>query len=512
MEGNKDFQRKEAGDLLKVSFTPERKFVCVSYPGIVQNEDKAFATLGGIKAIQKTVQNPIKKLELKMRPEDIYCKPVFGTRTETTSLLLRVKRRRRKGTAPGEASVSDATETKNDTQEEWKADILGMVGCTFRFQSLCDFQYLPMERLDDGSYRDIHKDLALRKFTSLKQWLKRDDIPMFLQPVMFSRSDVPSEYVYRPAPKPRRAVERDPNQPTNLIGTARKKRTVFTLFAKFDDKEIPSTPLEGATQTLRSMVRVAGKEEEVRKLFEERPVWSKNAIMYHTKCTKDTLKCILPLMAYYFITGPWRSLWVKLGFDPRKDPKAKIYQVLDFRIRQRGAVDKLNIVGKRSIFQYNLPNRHRKQQRHVAKIHVSELEKAPDEPKKPYRQKHIEDISFIYKPDVLPPYRCMFYQMCDIQEEQCQQLIHLNDGMESECTEKDGWCIKGIGEKCRAIMYKHLKKLAHREEFPSLHGPAGTSAKASGDSDEDSDNEPMGEDLPSDDDMTEMETEMLDAV
>lgn len=55
MEGNKDFQRKEAGDLLKVSFTPERKFVCVSYPGIVQNVDKALATLGGIKAIQKVV-------------------------------------------------------------------------------------------------------------------------------------------------------------------------------------------------------------------------------------------------------------------------------------------------------------------------------------------------------------------------------------------------------------------------------------------------------------------------
>lgn len=69
-----------------------------------------------------------------MRPEDIYCKPVFGTRTETTSLLLRVKRRRRKVTTSGQASGSGATEAKQDVEEEWKAEILGTVGCTFRFQ------------------------------------------------------------------------------------------------------------------------------------------------------------------------------------------------------------------------------------------------------------------------------------------------------------------------------------------------------------------------------------------
>lgn len=33
------------------------------------------------------------------------------------------------------------------------------------------------------------------------------------------------------------------------------------------------------------------------------------------------------------ITGPWRSLWIRYGYDPRKHPEAKMYQVLDFRIR-----------------------------------------------------------------------------------------------------------------------------------------------------------------------------------
>lgn len=33
------------------------------------------------------------------------------------------------------------------------------------------------------------------------------------------------------------------------------------------------------------------------------------------------------------VTGPWRSLWVRLGYDPRKMPDSKKYQLLDFRIR-----------------------------------------------------------------------------------------------------------------------------------------------------------------------------------
>lgn len=29
-------------------------------------------------------------------------------------------------------------------------------------------------------------------------------------------------------------------------------------------------------------------------------------------------------------------LWVKIGYDPRKDPYARYYQTLDFRLRHAG--------------------------------------------------------------------------------------------------------------------------------------------------------------------------------
>ncbi len=48
----------------------------------------------------------------------------------------------------------------------------------------------------------------------------------------------------------------------------------------------------------------------------------------------DQYKIVLPTIAYFFTTGPWRSMWTRLGYDPRKDPSAKKYQLVDFRVRQ----------------------------------------------------------------------------------------------------------------------------------------------------------------------------------
>jgi general transcription factor 3C polypeptide 5 (transcription factor C subunit 1) len=36
-------------------------------------------------------------------------------------------------------------------------------------------------------------------------------------------------------------------------------------------------------------------------------------------------------VGYYFLDGPWRSTYVKFGYDPRRDPDARRWQMLDFR-------------------------------------------------------------------------------------------------------------------------------------------------------------------------------------
>ena len=41
---------------------------------------------------------------------------------------------------------------------------------------------------------------------------------------------------------------------------------------------------------------------------------------------------LLPLVSYHFTSGPWKTLWVQLGYDPRMHPEAKHYQCLDYRV------------------------------------------------------------------------------------------------------------------------------------------------------------------------------------
>ena len=71
-------------------------------------------------------------------------------------------------------------------------------------------------------------------------------------------------------------------------------------------------------------------------LFGERPIWSKNAIRCQENVTvgADQLKHILPSVGYYWLNGPWRALWTRFGYDPRKLPASKHYQLVDYRVRQ----------------------------------------------------------------------------------------------------------------------------------------------------------------------------------
>lgn len=47
------------------------------------------------------------------------------------------------------------------------------------------------------------------------------------------------------------------------------------------------------------------------------------------------LKYLLALNAFHFTSGPFRIAWVRFGYDPRKDPSARKYQIIDYRLRSK---------------------------------------------------------------------------------------------------------------------------------------------------------------------------------
>lgn len=77
------------------------------------------------------------------------------------------------------------------------------------------------------------------------------------------------------------------------------------------------------------------------KFFEQRPIWTKAAIMYTTKISNDYARNILPAVGYYCTMGPWRTCWIKYGYNPLKESGSRIYQTLDFRIRTAGKLSKV---------------------------------------------------------------------------------------------------------------------------------------------------------------------------
>jgi len=83
---------------------------------------------------------------------------------------------------------------------------------------------------------------------------------------------------------------------------------------------------------------------------------------------------------------------------------------------------------------------------------------------------------YIFRHGVLPPYRQMFYQLCDIYDDEVQALVVANDGEEAErgCTWMDGWCVERMQDKARDIISKRLK-----ETLMAINGEEGTSSKES---------------------------------
>ena len=90
------------------------------------------------------------RLEVKLRPEDIYCKPVFSRATKVSNLVLRVKKRRRRTMGRGEdGGVREGEEEggqtllatpgemmqegESQTEYEYSAEVLGVVNTSYTF-------------------------------------------------------------------------------------------------------------------------------------------------------------------------------------------------------------------------------------------------------------------------------------------------------------------------------------------------------------------------------------------
>ncbi|XP_004375849.1 general transcription factor 3C polypeptide 5 [Trichechus manatus latirostris] len=504
------------GAAVPLELRRERGMVCVEYPGVVRNVSKMLPTLGGEEGVSRIYADPTKRLELYFRPKDPYCHPVCANRFSTSSLLLRIKRKtRRRAAVPGAEACPKVM---------FEMEILGIISTTYKFQGMSDFQYLAVHTDADGRHTSMYDKVLMLK--PEKEDFFNQELPLYIPPPIFSRLDSPVDYFYRPDIQHREGYNNPTISGENLIGLSRARRPHNAIFVNFEEDEVPMQPLEAAVQTWKKVCTnpIDRKvEEELRKLFDLRPIWSRSAVKANISVHPDKLKVLLPFMAYYMITGPWRSLWIRYGYDPRKNPDAKIYQVLDFRIRcgmKYGYTpNDMPVKTKRSAYNYSLPITVKKTSSQLAMqdlkqgLGPSGMASARKSTSNKYK---LKDSVYIFREGALPPYRQMFYQFCDLNVEELQKIIHRNDGAENVCTERDGWCLPKTSDDLRNAMSGMIRQ-ALRSKRPALFSSP-TKADAGKEQltyeyvEDEEDDEEEEEFKPSDGSENEMETEILDYV
>ncbi|XP_077560678.1 general transcription factor 3C polypeptide 5-like [Haemaphysalis longicornis] len=395
-----------------------RQLVLVEYPAVIRSTDRMINSLGGIELISKIYNDPSMALQIKFRPEDPYCKGARAKRVQASAIVLKVKKNRRGPTNHPTVSVE------------------GVISTVYKFVEAADFQFLPMRKNGSG-YESLLRTLTPSSLVST-EWLKKD-AELFMPPLRFSRAFCRSTKPNNVLDKQVRSLEEieaigsterisdlcerftapDKHETSAGWGTHNLEGRLVNSASRirFQDEEVPHEPKIVAILRLESQSAGRKVKEKIQNLFVRRPLWTRRALQVELQMSFADFMDALATVAYYFIDGPFSSVWVRLGFDPRKEPSTKIYQSLVFRLCEFGTF-------------------------------------TPVTPKST-----MDECLTCFIPGEVPAFRRMLYHAKDIQLDSVQKLIHANDGSETTCSLKDGWCETGCMLKCRNLMVAALRDM-----------------------------------------------------
>lgn len=178
-----------------------------------------------------------------------------------------------------------------------------------------------------------------------------NDDQYFMPPAAFARMDTPSRMFRREVPKTSDVAE---DKFSELIGRTRTRFRKPAFYIPFSITA--AVPLQAPSHLSEFLLLKFVTVEQfnmVKELFNRRPIMTKMFISYETRISNEKLKYIMPLLSYYYTTGPWRVMWVRFGYDPRKDFESRYYQQLDYRARlyinkwKQGTTNSLPVVRQR---------------------------------------------------------------------------------------------------------------------------------------------------------------------
>ncbi|XP_052747198.1 general transcription factor 3C polypeptide 5 [Bicyclus anynana] len=414
-----------------------RDLYCVLFPGIVKNDEKAIECMGGLKSMSQCyTQSNKKRLAMTYQPENPFLRKMYADSKPTAGVLLKLKVKK--------------TRTGNEIKREViSTSLVGSVNKINKFESMCDYQYLPVATPSAKSDKPqcFLENLLPSGVEQLNFMVEPS--PMYITPPNFTRSDKPISYFYT---EKRYYVKDSTNDDSmNVDDEVHKFRSERGLpIARYTfnlAEDLPQEPneyyLKRKDARLAVYPALQQELEVVKKLFDVRPIWSLNLIKYHTKVKLISLKVIVPCLAIYMKEGPWRMMWVKYGYDPRKEPGARIYQTLDFRMRHAAGVHAMVMTRDQIV--------------HCKKTDsIKNYKKCSSEPLSS------EDIVYegavYFRPGMVPSQRQVYYQYCDVELPEVQQLLALEPPAGYLCHARRGWLPPDTDQLCRDHIFRSAKR------------------------------------------------------
>ncbi|KAH8412803.1 hypothetical protein KR009_005827 [Drosophila setifemur] len=436
----------------QLSFNPQKEYEMVEYPGKVVNPERMLATLGGIINVSKVLGDEVKRLALRFHPENAYNKPTFGDCTEKTGVLLSITVRRH----------------KKDKQRppEYFVRVLGHCSRSFTFDSLCDFQYLPMwstpksDNAQTASELTYVLDQLKPKDSADLDFFKRRHSQLLSLPELFTHVDVVYSGSYR--------LDAAEDGQQEVLGVMTKSTYDNQDVISFNMADIfPTQP--DAHNLKRLKVKYVSDEQfaSVKRLFDECPIWTRIALQYESGLTSDKLKCITPSVAFYFSNGPWRTLYVRYGYDPRRDFNSRFYQTFDFRLRFSTGLSEF-VYSKKFVKQRKLAN----------------VSSAPTEER---ASDLVQDIDYPYFDEhKLPRSRQCMLRYSDVRMHKIQEMLEKipTPLTGAVCNERTGWLPPGFDAQVRQVVCATISELL-RNHYRKEHLTAEVEAVPQAEQEED---------------------------
>lgn len=428
------------------NFNPYNNLLCIRFPGIVNNPEKAIEAIGGLtNLIQWYNQSDRSLLPLLLDHTDHAKRGSFGRLLSPDNRRILVK------LIPRFKRVTYSDGSIEDIEMEPRVQVLGVVADYVTFDAPIDYQYkarikpektefvtsTPLEAFSIQSFYDAIKNTNLIDLSAL-------DSSEALRTLDF----IPPSLAVKLEPRNYRWVfthKKAKGEDEEGFGHTFKVNAVINHWDK-------STVLNQGIRKEDESVFLALSE-----LFASRPCWTRRELLWQVetqfgiKYPSSAAKRCLPYIAYSFTDGPFRNVLCRWNYDPRTDPAARYFQIIDFRGRGIKKATDL-IQSMMTMSDGRASSRHGDKGSEMKERECPPLRDANNYVVVPAFVTDTENVSGVAKTH--------FQSMLSVVDLNDERVLRILDHPSSSFTEKFGWLSEQSIENIRIIIRKKIEQIA----------------------------------------------------